>query len=555
MVESWNGSTWSVVPSPNPSGSTYIIFNGISCFSATNCTAVGFSINGNTLQTLIESWDGTAWSITPSPNVSGSNSQLFGITCPSATGCIAVGKSDIGSLVESGLSVATDPYSYAAGGGTGSAPASGSGLDGTTITLAANPFTYPGYTFAGWSDGTTTYAAGAIYKLSSDGAAIIFTAQWTSLCAAGLHPHVLNATYAKGTFTGLFCVNDKGFGTYTQGALSGFGSVTTVNDSTVIGALGKNLALAGSTNGTKSSFVELAPTPIKFGTFTLSHTWIQLNPATSPPARRLASMAYDPASNGLVLFGGDSGGGADLNDTWVWQRGDWIEKTPAMSPSPRERAAMAYDAATGQLVLFGGGSGDSLNDTWLWNGRTWIQQHPADSPSPRSQASMVYDPATRQLLLFGGGFGPSIWYGDTWVWTGTTWKQLSPATSPSPRVGAAVTYDPITHQVVLFGGYANNGTEYNDTWTWSGTTWTNQTTTTGPSTRVDAALAFNPTIGKVVLFGGTIDDYAVLGDTWIWNGTTWTLTNPGTSPDPRGYAQFRVGWRNESTGPFWGLWV
>ncbi len=39
---------------------------------------------------------------------------------------------------------------------------------------------YPGYTFAGWSDGTTTYAAGATYTLSSDGVSIVFTAQWTA---------------------------------------------------------------------------------------------------------------------------------------------------------------------------------------------------------------------------------------------------------------------------------------------------------------------------------------------------------------------------------------
>jgi hypothetical protein len=90
------------------------------------------------------------------------------------------------------------------------------------------------------------------------------------LCATGLTPHVLNASYAKGTFTGLFCVSAKGFGIYTQGALSGFGWVTVVKGTTVIAALGKNLLLAGSTNGTKSSFLELAPAPSKFGTFTLS---------------------------------------------------------------------------------------------------------------------------------------------------------------------------------------------------------------------------------------------------------------------------------------------
>ena len=62
---------------------------------------------------------------------------------------------------------ATDTYSYAAGTGSGTAPAGGSGLDGTTIVLAANTFSEPGYTFAGWSDGNATYAAGATYTLAS----------------------------------------------------------------------------------------------------------------------------------------------------------------------------------------------------------------------------------------------------------------------------------------------------------------------------------------------------------------------------------------------------
>ena len=74
----------------------------------------------------------------------------------------------------------TDNYSYAAGGGTGTPPAAGSGLDGTTITLAANTFAKRGYTFAGWNDGTSTYPAASPYTLSSGGAAIVFTAQWTA---------------------------------------------------------------------------------------------------------------------------------------------------------------------------------------------------------------------------------------------------------------------------------------------------------------------------------------------------------------------------------------
>ncbi len=76
----------------------------------------------------------------------------------------------------SGALIATDDYSFNAAGGAPT-PASGSGLDGTTITLPGAP-TQAGYAFAGWNDGTTTYGAGATYTLSSGGTPIVFTAQW-----------------------------------------------------------------------------------------------------------------------------------------------------------------------------------------------------------------------------------------------------------------------------------------------------------------------------------------------------------------------------------------
>ena len=74
---------------------------------------------------------------------------------------------------------ATDTFTYAAGtGGTGTAPTGGSGLNGSTITLAANTFTRAGYTFAGWNDGlVATQAAGSTYTLASS--PIVLTAQWT----------------------------------------------------------------------------------------------------------------------------------------------------------------------------------------------------------------------------------------------------------------------------------------------------------------------------------------------------------------------------------------
>jgi hypothetical protein len=102
LVESWNGTRWSVVPSPN-SGTPQALY-GVSCVSAAACTAVGYytGTGGITLNTLIESWNGTGWSVVPSPNPS-DDSVLKGVSCVSATACTAVGFGNpgTGTLVES----------------------------------------------------------------------------------------------------------------------------------------------------------------------------------------------------------------------------------------------------------------------------------------------------------------------------------------------------------------------------------------------------------------------------------------------------------------------
>ena len=91
LVESWNGTAWTISTSPNQSSSANSLA-GVSCTSSTACTAVGVSVSPTSIaQTLIERWNGTAWSISSSPNPSGTSNELNGVKCTSSTGCIAVG--------------------------------------------------------------------------------------------------------------------------------------------------------------------------------------------------------------------------------------------------------------------------------------------------------------------------------------------------------------------------------------------------------------------------------------------------------------------------------
>ena len=101
LVERWNGISWSIQPTPNPAGATYSELNGVSCASKT-CTAVGASNTGPLGDlTLAERWNGTRWSIQPTPNPAGSSgSFLNGVSCASTTACTAVGSYNYRQLVE-----------------------------------------------------------------------------------------------------------------------------------------------------------------------------------------------------------------------------------------------------------------------------------------------------------------------------------------------------------------------------------------------------------------------------------------------------------------------
>jgi hypothetical protein len=63
LTEHWDGTSWTVVPSPSPGGEPGL--TGVAARSASDVVAVGSalpSINGGPLQAVILRWNGTAWS-------------------------------------------------------------------------------------------------------------------------------------------------------------------------------------------------------------------------------------------------------------------------------------------------------------------------------------------------------------------------------------------------------------------------------------------------------------------------------------------------------------
>jgi hypothetical protein len=104
LVEHWNGSHWTIQPTPNPPGPSSSFLDGVACPTLTDCIAVGdyYNQTGNWFQ-LAEHWNGSHWTIQPLPSPSGAKSSyLTGVACPSATACFAVGF-DNGAPPGSGL--------------------------------------------------------------------------------------------------------------------------------------------------------------------------------------------------------------------------------------------------------------------------------------------------------------------------------------------------------------------------------------------------------------------------------------------------------------------
>jgi hypothetical protein len=64
LAEGWSGTNWTVEPTPNPSGAQFTFLQGVACTSGRNCWAAGEWGSPTGPRTLIEHWNGSAWSIT-----------------------------------------------------------------------------------------------------------------------------------------------------------------------------------------------------------------------------------------------------------------------------------------------------------------------------------------------------------------------------------------------------------------------------------------------------------------------------------------------------------
>ena len=92
LIERWDGTRWKIMPSRSPGGAGGTYLNAVSCPTPTSCYAVGnYTTGASAGLSLVEHWNGSQWTIMPSPNPKRATSTtLAGVSCTGGT-CWAVG--------------------------------------------------------------------------------------------------------------------------------------------------------------------------------------------------------------------------------------------------------------------------------------------------------------------------------------------------------------------------------------------------------------------------------------------------------------------------------
>jgi hypothetical protein len=90
----WNG-TWTKVPTSSPGA--YATFYSISCVGANWCMAAGQYRSGSATLSLVEVWNGSAWSVISVPQRTSSDT-IEGVACANPSWCMAVGGGGLANL-------------------------------------------------------------------------------------------------------------------------------------------------------------------------------------------------------------------------------------------------------------------------------------------------------------------------------------------------------------------------------------------------------------------------------------------------------------------------
>jgi len=472
LAERWNGASWAVQSTPNPSGAQGSGFSGVSCTSSAACTAVG----GSSLGTLAERWDGTAWSIqsTPSP---GPSPNLTSVSCTSSKACTAVGTT--ASPSAGGVTLAEQ-------------------WDGTTWTVRPTP--------------NPSGSQGAFLNSVSCSSSSACTAVGASFDSSGA-PSTVAERWDGSTWTLQATSNVPGG---SGGLLIGVacpGASACIGVGFGFDASGTFVTLGQGWDGTQWS----------------------LQPTVNPEGARgahLNGVACKSPSSCMSVGQSTDGTLAEQWDGTAWR----ITPTPnpaGTGPNGLNGVACTSPVmciAVGAVGFALDGSGNPAGTiTERWDGTAWSIQPTPTSGSPGALNAVSCTSPNACTAV--GGTASGLLLAERW--DGTRWTVQSAPTPPGAQ-GGFFTGVSCTSQFACTAVGAAFDSSGNPAGTiterWDGTTWSIQPTPTSasPGAFLNAVSCTSPNACTAV--GNTAS--ALLAERW--DGTTWTVQSTPTPPGTQG---------------------
>lgn len=189
--------------------------------------------------------------------------------------------------------------------------------------------------------------------------------------------------------------------------------------------LGKLLMYGGNTgSGTTNRLADLWLLTVDAPAATAS--WALLSPGgVAAPAQSSGCVAYDPVGRRLILYGGETQDGNDVNTTYQYllDTNAWQLDAPTGTTPPGESfAECAWDPVIGRVVLYGGqsASGAPIGGTHTYDptAKRWDAIPLATgsaSAGNRSDGGAVYSAALGGMFFFGGRSATVTYMNESWV--------------------------------------------------------------------------------------------------------------------------------------------
>ena len=535
LAERWNGTSWSVQATPNPTGVWGSVLDGVSCTSATACTAVGDSpLNDVSKVTLAETWNGTSWSVQATPNPSdATSSDLLGVSCTSATACKAVGDyTDSGGATHT-LAERWNGSSWSIQMTPNPEGAAASVLNGVSCTAGA----------ACTAVGDSTDTGGSQVTLAERWNGSSWSIQ-TTPNPAGLTANVLNGVSCTAptacTAVGGDTAND---GSQLTLAESWNGTDWSIQTSpNVIGEPGSTLSgvsCASAAACTAIGFVSIqSASPLTLAERWDGSTWaIQTTPHPGDFSGRLSGVSCPSAT--VCIAVGDTftpPRGHTLGERWKGTK--WSIQATANPDGAKGSNLLAISCPSATLCTAVGQYTDQFGPPRTlaerWDGTSWSIQTTPNPAGLNSFLDGVSCPSAMVCIAVGASFSPDVTQALVERWDGTSW---SIQTIPSP-VGAtqtslaAISCTSVTVCQAVGNYTVEGGSERTLAESLNGTSWALEATPNPANANASLLSGISCTKAACTAVGDSTDTGGSdLSLAERWNGTSWSLQ---TTRNPAG---------------------